>query len=166
MNLLFGIAGTAALVLFLARRFVRHRTTFGEFKERRDGHCAATLAALRSEAAGMNADEAMAPVIAGVRELLHISGRSDDPKMRVEKTADGPRLMLYASEAETAPCAEIAWVLRSVRVRKGTGEMRRGYWELHRPGRVVQRYGDLAGLMHEIGKTLPEQDRNLASRYC
>jgi len=162
MELLLGIAGIAALMLFLARRFVRHRTTFGEFRARRDGRCEETLAALRWEATRMNADEAMAPVIAGVREMLCTSGRPEDPNMRVERTADGPRLTLCVPKDGITPCIEIGWVVQSVHIRTGTREMRRGYWEVHRQGLPVRRHEDLAELMHEIDRFLSEDERETA----
>lgn len=156
MHLLFWSLGPVVLLLFLARRFMRHRRTFAEFKEERDKRHEAALTALHQEAGRMDAAEAMAPVIAGVSEMIRSAGQTEEDSVRVETAPDGPRLLVRGPDAEV----EVRWVAHVVRMRTGRGrEVRHGRWEMRQNNRLVGCHEDLALLMRALEARLHTRGR-------
>lgn len=147
MQLLFWSLGPVMLLLFLVQRFMRHRETFAEFKEERDKRHEATLTALRQEAGRMDAAEAMAPVIAGVLELIRSAGQTKEDRVRVEAAPDGPRLIVRVPDAEV----EVRWAAHVVRMRTDRGrEVRHGRWEVRQNNRLTGCHEELAQLMRGL----------------
>ncbi|MEG2139283.1 MAG: hypothetical protein RRY20_00660, partial [Bilophila sp.] len=114
--------GAVVVLLFLAARFVRSRDSLQAYQGKRLQHNEDVLATIHEDGKTLSPEEAMRPVVAGVRELafpacvLHDNGAS----LRIE----------------TPTCQlAVVWILRTSHLTSATvsgkgGTVRQGHWEL------------------------------------
>lgn len=143
---IYAVAGVLLLV-FLIRRFVRHRPTFEEYREERDRHAEAAMAAIRHANAALDAEEALRPVMAGLREFLEL--HPDHFPCRLERKDD-----VLAVHIGSAPPRrlEVAWIVRTAHLspqRHGRDVQGGGHWEV-REGGARRSFTELAGLMRVL----------------
>ena len=65
MLIVYAVAGVLVLV-FLIRRFVRHRQTLEQYRDERERHAESVLASIRHENECLEPSEALQPVLAGL----------------------------------------------------------------------------------------------------
>ena len=145
--------GAVVLLLVMARRFLRHRESFEEFRARKAREHNSQMRGLHQANAALSPAEALLPVAAGLREL------AAKARLRFTLGSEGGDLLIR-QEAEQAfgpdkppVVLRVRWVVRAVRVPNAlrqTGPRVAGHWELCVAGGPAQPFTDLARLMREL----------------
>lgn len=145
-------AGGTLLLVFLVRRFVRHRQTLAEYREESERHVEAMRASIKQINDTLAPGEALHPVLAGLRELQEL-----EPALfrcRLEEMDEGTARM----HVESAPprVVDIAWRVRTSHLspgQQGRAVQGQGRWEL-REGEEVLSFTELGELMRALKKIL------------
>lgn len=150
MLIVYAVAGVLVLV-FLIRRFVRHRQTLEQYRSERARHAESVLASLRQANESLEPDEALQPVLAGLRELAELHAGllachvdREETTARVHVASSPPRVL------------ELAWRVREARLsplENGKVLQGGGHWEVTE-GQDTWSFTELADLMCFWERTL------------
>lgn len=152
MLIVYAVAGVLVLV-FLIRRFVRHRQTLEQYRDERELHAESVLASIRHENECLEPSEALQPVLAGLRELEELN-----PELlacRVTQEEDTARMHVASSPPRVL---ELAWRVREARLSSLEGGrilQGGGHWEVTE-GQHVWSFAELADLMRFLENVLRE----------
>lgn len=125
LNLIMPI-GVVVVLLFLAKRFVRSRDSLQSYQTKRMRHNEGLLASIHDDVKMFSSEEAMQPVVAGVRELVALNDLHgcvlDDRGSSLH--VETPTLQF-----------DVSWVLRTTQLASAKlagqgGRIRRGHWEV------------------------------------
>lgn len=153
MLIVYAVAGVLALV-FLIRRFVRHRQTLEQYRDERERHAESVLASIRHENECLEPSEALQPVLAGLRELEELN-----PGLlacRVTQEEDRARVCVASSPPRVL---ELAWRVREARLSPLEGNrllQGGGHWEVTE-GQHSWSFTELADLMRFLEDVLREE---------
>ena len=153
MSPLMLVLGAVLVLLFLARRFLRHRESLTEYRERKQREHEVRLRQIHQANAGLGLDDALGPVAAGLREL------ADEHGVTLELALDSGELVVWRPPLGTreAPSLRVVWLVRAVRVPstlRPHEPLLGGHWELRLPGQPAQPFTDLESLMHRMTEAL------------
>lgn len=153
MSPLMLVLGAVLVLLFVARRFLRHRESLTEYRERKQREHEAQVRQIHQANAGLDLGDALGPVAAGLREMAAERG------VPLELALDGRELVVWRPSLGTreTPALRVVWLVRAVRVPSTlySHEPRLGgHWELHLPDQPAQPFTDLEPLMHRMAEEL------------
>lgn len=148
------ILGGALLLVFLVRRFTRHKETLDEYKEEQNKHIESVQASIRHDIESFEPHEALQPVSAGLRELAEL--HSDLLPFDLEKSTQDK--LCLTTHSHPPRLIEILWIIRTAHLASHTSHKDnflkgRGHWEVHEGEKVCTFY-DLATLMKGLEETL------------
>lgn len=148
--ILYALAGVFVLV-FLIRRFVRHRQTFDQYRSERARHAEGVLASLRQANESLAPDEALQPVLAGLHELAELY--PELPACHVTREQDTAWVHVASSSPRVL---ELAWRVRAARLsplENGKVLQGGGHWEVTE-GQEKWVFTELADLMCFLERVL------------
>lgn len=141
--IIYTLAGVFVLV-FLIRRFVRHRQTLEQYRDERARHAESVLASLRQANESLEPEEALQPVLAGLRELTDL--HPDLVACQVSREGNTALVRVASSPPRVF---ELAWRVRVARLsslENGKIVQGGGHWEVTE-GQETWSFTELADVM-------------------
>ena len=148
------------------RRAVSHRRTakkedkhFESYLRRHEREAELQLLSMKKEAARFDAGEALAPVEAGLNEILELHGSAVDLVLRRE---DDTLILGQPTSPQTgcAPRIEVTWVRRSATLThkgKNRSIFGNGHWEVSLGDGMQEPFMELAPLMGRLSALIRER---------